>query len=256
LLTSPQTEGAGELSTTLSGFGHLRVLGTFRQCPSEAELSRFLQVAGPAIVFLSTEDTRRALELGLAIDRAGIGTQVVALSSACDPQVLVESMQVEIRESLSMPLDLDRLNEAVYRITEVLERKPLAFRTTDGVFSFLPAKPGDGASTVALNVSSATARRSLGKTVLTDFGLNLGIVAFLLKMTNGHTVLDAIDVADRLDDALWDNLVLKRDGMDLLCSGRLEPRTEVDPSVAEKILHFSRLSYTYTATWNHSRCCF
>jgi pilus assembly protein CpaE len=244
VVISPQADRTGELSSALSELGHVRVLRTFGQYPSEEELSRFLQVAGPAIVFLGTEDTRCALELALAIDRAGTGAQVVLLGTARDPQVLVESMQVGIREFLSLPLDGDQLNEAVCRITEVLERRPLAFRSTDAVFSFLPAKPGDGASTVALNVSSAIARRTPGKTLLADFDLNLGIVSFLLKITNGRSVLDALNVADRMDDAMWDGLVLKRDDMDVLCSGRLDPRNEVDPTPAAKILQFARRIYS------------
>jgi len=244
IVISPKADHTGELSSALSELGHVRVLRTFRQYPSEEELARFLQVACPAIVFLGTEDARRALGLALAIDRAGTGAQVVALSAACDPQVLVESMQVGIREVLTLPLDADRVNETVCRITEVLERKPLAFRSTDAVFSFLPAKPGDGASTVALNVTSAIARRSQGKTLLADFDLNLGMVSFLLKITNGRSVLDAVSVANRMDDTLWDNLVLKRDSMDVLCSGRLEPRSEVDLSPVEKLLHFARRSYS------------
>lgn len=243
VVISPHADRSGGLSDRLIEFGRVRVLRTYEEYPSQEELCRFLQVAGPAIVFLSTEDTRRALGLAVAIDRAGTGAQVVALSSARDPQVLVESMQVGIREFLSLPLDADRLNEAVCRIAEVLERRPLTFKSTDAVFSFLPAKPGDGASTVALNVSAAIARCSQGKTLLADLDLNHGMVSFLLKVTNGRSVLDALDVADRLDDTVWDNLVLKRDNMDVLCSGRLEQRKEVDLSGAEKVLHFARRTY-------------
>jgi Flp pilus assembly CpaE family ATPase len=165
IVISPQADCTGELSASLSELGHVRVFRTFQQYPSEEELDRFLHIAGPSIVFLSAEDTRRALELALAIDRAGTGTQVVVLSSARDPQVLVECMQVGIREFLSLQLDPDRVYETVCRITDILERKPLAFKTTDALFAFLPAKPGDGASTLAVNVSSAIARRSPGKTL-------------------------------------------------------------------------------------------
>jgi pilus assembly protein CpaE len=167
----------------------------------------------------------------------------VVLGTVCDLQFLVASMQAGIREFLSLPLDPDRVPEAVSRIAEILERKPLAFRSTDAVFSFLPAKPGDGASTVAVNVSSAISRCSPGKILLADFDLNVGAISFLLKITNGRSVLDALSVADRMDDVLWDNLVLKRDSMDVLCSGRLEPSTEIDLSLAEKILHFARRLY-------------
>ena len=72
------------------------------------------------------------------------------------------------------------------RIAEVLARKPLAFTATDDVFSFLPAKPGDGTSTVALNVSHAIARKSQTRTLIANFDLNLGMVSFLLKISNGN----------------------------------------------------------------------
>jgi pilus assembly protein CpaE len=203
----------------------------------------FFQVACPAIVFLGTDDTRSALELARATDLAATGTQVVILGAACDPEFLVASMQVGIREFLSLPLQPDRLHEAVCRISEILQRNPLTFKSTETVFSFLPAKPGDGASTVAVNVSSAIARCSKGRTLLADFDLSLGAISFLLKITNGHSVLDALAVADRMDEALWDNLVLKRESMDVLCSGRLEPHNEIDVSQAGGVLHFARRSY-------------
>jgi pilus assembly protein CpaE len=244
IVISPQADCHGELSANLTELGYLRVLRTFRQYPSEEEFTRFIQAACPAVVFLGTEDTRSALGLARATELAGTGTQVVVLGAACDPQFLVASMQAGIREFLSLPLDPDRLREAVCRISEILQRNPLAFKSTDTVFSFLPAKPGDGATTVAVNVSSAIARCSQGKTLLADFDLSLGAVSFLLKITNGHSVLDALAVAERMDEALWDNLVLKRESMDVLCSGRIEPRNEIDVFKAETILHFARRLYT------------
>lgn len=245
IVISPKADRAGELSAILKDLAHVRILRSFADYPSEQELERFLQAAGPSIIFLGLEDGRHAaLRLASAIDRAGTGAQVVVLNDIDDQSVLIESMKVGIREFLSLPLNPDRVNEAMCRVIEVLERKPLVFKSTDAVFSFLPAKPGDGASTVALNVCSAIARRSEGETLLADFDLNLGMVSFLLKITNGHSVLDALNLVDRLDSGVWDNLVLQIDKMDVLCSGRLEPRNEVDLSPAEKILHFARRCYS------------
>ncbi|MEI9814250.1 MAG: hypothetical protein WDO18_17100 [Acidobacteriota bacterium] len=102
---------------------HVRVLQSFIQYPSEQELKRFMQVAGPAIVFLDADDTSQALPLALAIDRSGTGAQVVVFGGTCDRQVLVESMKVGVREFLSIPIEPSRLEEAVRRISEVLERK-------------------------------------------------------------------------------------------------------------------------------------
>jgi pilus assembly protein CpaE len=245
IVISPKADRNGELSAILKDLAHVRILRSFDKQPSEQELERFLQVAGPSIIFLGIEEDQGAtLRLAAAIDRAETGAQVVVLSNVDDQWVLIESMKAGIREFLTLPLKPDRVNEAMCRIIEVLERKPLAFKSTDAVFSFLPAKPGDGASTVALNVCAAIARRSDGETLLADFDLNLGMVSFLLKITNGHSVLDALNMADRMDSGIWDNLVLQRDKMDVLCSGRLEPRNEVDLSPADKLLHFARRCYS------------
>jgi pilus assembly protein CpaE len=195
------------------------------------------------MVFLATEELDRAIGLALAIDRSGTGTQIIALDRTCDPSVLVEIMRAGIREFLPLPINPSRLAEAVARVTDVLVRKPLAFKSTEEVFSFLPAKPGDGTSTVALNASAAIARRSGGRTLIVDFDLNLGMISFLLKITNGRSVLDAVSVADALDNTIWDNLVLKRDDLDVLCSGRLDSRNTLNPAQAEKVLYFVKRTY-------------
>jgi pilus assembly protein CpaE len=244
IVISPQADCTGDLSANITKLGHVRVLRSFQRYPSAEEMGHFLQTSCPAIVFLGAEDTPRALELALAIDRTGTGAQVVVVSSNCDPQFLVASMQVGIREFLSLPIDLDRLNETVGRIADVLERKPLAFRSTDAVFSFLPAKAGDGASTVALNVASAIARSCPGKTLLADFDLTQGMISFLLKISNSHSVIDALGVADHLDETLWRNLVMERDNLDILCSGRFDPTSAADLSLADQVLTFAKRSYS------------
>ncbi len=244
VIVSPRADSAEELSGALHELGLVRIIRTFPNYPSEPDLASFIQATGPAVVFLGTEDLDRAIGLALAVDRSGTGTQVVAVDKTCDPQALVAIMRAGIREFLPLPLRPGLLRSAVDRIAEVLQRKPLAFVSTDEVFSFLPAKPGDGTSTIALNASAAIARRSTGRTLLGDFDLNLGMVSFLLKITNGRSVIDAVGFAERLDDTVWDNLVLKRDDLDVLCSGRLDPGNVLNPSDVESVLHYARRSYS------------
>jgi pilus assembly protein CpaE len=241
VIVSPEAATADALEAAV--LGRVRILRTLTYYPSEPELTRFIQATGPAMVFLTTEELDRAIGLALAIDRSGTGTQVIAVDRSCDPNVLVEIMRAGIREFLSLPIDSERLAEALARVADVLARKPLAFKSTEEVYSFLPAKPGDGTSTVALNASAAIARRSRGRTLIVDFDLNLGMISFLLKITNGRSVLDAVSVADTLDSAIWDNLVLKRDELDVLCSGRLDARNTLNPAQVEKVLYFVKRTY-------------
>lgn len=244
VIISPETDITLQLTAGLTELRQVRIVGTFNRYPTAEELIRFVQTSGPAIVFLSTQDATQAVALALAVDRSGTGTQVVPVNRTCDPQVLMEIMRAGIREFLSLPLDPVKLSESVARITEVLLRKPLAFTSTEAVFSFLPAKPGGGTSTVALNMASAIARVSEERTLIADFDLNLGMISFLLKITNGHSILDAVENTDNLDESVWNNLVVKRGTLDVLSSGRLNPGNTLEPSDVAKVLHFARRAYT------------
>src|SRR5262249_16324346 len=133
--------------------------------------------------------------------------------------------------------------EALKRIAAILERKPVTVHSTDDVFSFLSAKAGDGTSTAALNISAALARGSDARTLIADFDLNLGMVSFLLQITQGRSILDAIEHVGRLDDTLWNTLVAKRDGLEILGSGRLNSGSTLDRSKLEEVLHFARRTY-------------
>ncbi len=234
----------GDLPAKLQELTHVRIVRTFPDYPTEADFTRYLKLTGPALVFLSTEDAYRAITLALAVDHSGIGTQIVAAGEPCDPQILLEIMRAGIREFVPIPIDSRRLTEAVARVSEVLSRKPLAFHSTDAVYSFLPAKPGDGTSTVVLNTGCCLARRPNHRTLIADFDLNLGMVSFLLKITHGHSVLDAVRLADRLDEDVWIGLITKREDLDVLCSGRLTPGNTLDSSKVEDVLHFAKRFYS------------
>src|SRR5579871_2446495 len=234
----------GDLPARLQELAHVRIVRTFPDYPSEADLTRYLKLTGPALVFLSTADAHHAITLALAVDHSGIGTQIVAVGEPCDPQILLEIMRAGIREFVPIPIDSRRLTEAVARVCEVLSRKPLSFHSTDAVYSFLPAKPGDGTSTVVLNTGCCLARRPNHRTLIADFDLNLGMVSFLLKITHGHSVLDAVRLADRLDEDVWNGLITKREDLDVLCSGRLTPGNTLDSSKVEDVLHFAKRFYS------------
>ena len=156
---------------------------------------------------------------------------------------MVDIMRAGIREFVPIPLDTGLLAEAIGRVTEIVQRKPLTSHSTDAVYSFLPAKPGDGTSTVALNTSFAIVRHFQARTLIMDLDLNLGMVSFLLKITSGRSVLDAAGFADNLDETVWNDLISERAGLDVLCSGRLDPGSVLDPSRAEDVVHFARRAY-------------
>ena len=90
------------------------------------------------------------------------------------------------------------------------------------VFAFIGAKGGVGATTVAVNVATALAKRSPGSTLLIDLNVACGDAAVFLGAEPRFSVMDALENVQRLDAAFFSGLVVRtKSGLDLLgASGR------------------------------------
>jgi pilus assembly protein CpaE len=212
--------------------------------PSEVEVIRFLQAHAPSIMFVDFESVETALGIVSVIERTHPGTQVIALQGGrYDPEVLMKAMRVGIREVLEFPLNPDTVKESLKRVLEILKQRPLSIRTTESLFCFLPAKPGGGASTIAVNTSSMLAKLSGEKTLLMDLDLSNGVSSFLLKLNNSNSVCDALERASQMDDSLWADLTTSRGDLDILGSGTFRTRGEVHSDPLLQILGYVRRRY-------------
>jgi Flp pilus assembly CpaE family ATPase len=61
------------------------------------------------------------------------------------------------------------------------------------LYTFLPAKPGVGTSTIALSTSCALAEEMNAHTLLMDCDLAAGAIQFLLKLGQSASVIDAVN---------------------------------------------------------------
>jgi len=112
-----------------------------------------------------------------------------------------------------------------------------------GVISFLPAKPGVGTSTLALNTAIALSKIVDNNVLLADLDLNSGLIGFMLKLDNVYTIYEAAKNADKLDEHLWPQLVASHESLDVLPAGRLDPQTRIEPSQVRTLLSFARRFY-------------
>lgn len=109
----------------------------------------------------------------------------------------------------------------------------------------LGAKGGCGVTTVACHLAAELSRQTGVKTLLADFDLVTGTVGFLMKATSPHSVLEAADMADRLDLHSWQAVVSSAGpNLDILAApatlaGRTPPRKER----LAHLLKFARLNY-------------
>jgi pilus assembly protein CpaE len=195
------------------------------------------------VVFLSVESLREAIEVATALEANFPGIQMIALGRSREAHILEELLRTEVREFLSLPFRRDLLVDAIKRAQRALERKPPVIGATDRIYSFLPAKAGVGASTIALNASIAAATIPGAKVLLSDFDLCSGVIQFMLKMEARFSVIEAATRASEMDENIWAGLVASTRGLDVLGPGDGNPYQRLEPVQVKYLLDFARRQY-------------
>ena len=243
LVISPDKELAESLSQILARLGSVAIVRHLDSFPEAAELGRVVRAVAPQVAFISVESMSKVVSTIKEMDTLAPGIQYIAISRDCDPQVLLDAMRVGIREFLTAPFQPNAVHESVSRVAASLEKKPLKINTTNDIYSFLPAKAGCGASTLALNVSVALSKGSDTSVVLSDFDMNSGMMRFMLKLTNEFSVSDACEHSMNMDESLWPQLVTRLGGLDVLHAGKLNPNLRIEGTQIRHLIDFMRRNY-------------
>jgi len=194
------------------------------------------------IVIIDFVDPKRAMLVARAVDgRAEFA--VLAVGGGSTREDVLQLMRAGIREVL--PEDSpEELRQAARR---ALAKLTSTEEQAAQVFSFVPAKPGCGATTLATHASSAAARMTKDPTLLLDFDIRLGVTSFLLKAGGNHTVMDALQQADRLDPDLWASMVSQCGNLHVVGSGPVNPAVHIAPERFTQIIDFASQIYTTLA---------
>lgn len=239
----PNRELRGLTEAALEPIGGLTLLRAFDHYPTPIELSRFLRAQGPNLVFVSVESVKEALATNTELESSCPGIQIIAIEHTCEPQVLLEVMRSGVREFLTPPFERALVMDALRRVQEVLERKPVAMESTDLLYSFLPSKAGVGTSTIALNTAVALSKIQKTRAFLGDFDLSSGMVRFMLKLENTYSVIDAAERSDDIDEQFWPQLITSMGSLDILHAGKMNPNFRMEPGQMRNLLQFVRRNY-------------
>ena len=239
----PDQELSRRLEKALSETEHVNVVRVMDHYPGTIEVLRCLRAQAAEILFLSFESVVDALDTVKAIEAEAGSVQVVAIHRRMDSALLRESMRSGIREFLVDPFEPSAVMESLAHIKALLERRPTSYESTNEILSFLPSKAGAGASTLALNISAALARKPGTNVLLSDFDLNSGMMRFMMKLSNSFSVTDAIENASRMDDQLWPQLVSKFEQLEVLNAGPVNPSYRIEPGQIRSLVAFMRRNY-------------
>lgn len=239
-IISPDQQLGASLERALVETRVAAVVANLSHYPDAVELEQLLVERGVEAVMLSYESPHRFAAAASYLEKKASGLPIAAVVSSADPATLLELMRVGVREVLTPPFHQEKLREALGRIQRLIDSRR---QTIDRLYSFLPAKAGVGATTVALNTAVALSRLPDTNVLLIDFDLHNGIAAFLLKLSPRYTVVDALERADRLDQDIWAKLAWPVGTLDLLPAGRLAPEAQVEPERLQMLLAFARRFY-------------
>jgi pilus assembly protein CpaE len=215
--------------------------------PSGAVLGRALRTFSPHAVFLSFEQVETAIAVVRFLEAEAEGLPVVGLHGVANPALLLQALRAGAREFLVPPFSPQQTGEVLQGLRSLLRKAPLSYAATQHIYSFLPAKPGAGTSTVALNIAAALAREGNMKVLLSDLDLTCGMIRFLLKLPQSTSIVDALARASEMDVTLWPQLVSHRDGIDVLHSGGVNPQAFFDAAQFQGLIDFARTSYNALA---------
>ncbi|MGH9668141.1 MAG: hypothetical protein ACRD9L_27290, partial [Bryobacteraceae bacterium] len=183
LVVSPDSILAESLVRALEQVAGVAVLRVVDHYPGSAELAKILQAQSPDLIFLGAQDAKRAAGLACSVDTRA---QIVATHADLQSAVLLPLMQAGVREFVTPPFERQPLQDAIARVKALLDRNPPAAAEGD-IFSFLPSKPGVGATTLAVNASAAVARLPGASAMLADFDLGSGMVRLMLRLRKSYS---------------------------------------------------------------------
>lgn len=164
-------------------------------------------------------------------------TVVVPYAKVPPPDSSVRTLGVLAGPVLTPPFDADELDRAL--------RAALRRRASTGaslVLAILPAKPGDGASTLAINLAGATANTFRKRTLYIEADLRSGAICYRLQLQPRLPLGDIFVNAGNLMEG-WSGAVSPSHGFDVLPTGGSPQTMRGSRWDFYRLLRFAREQY-------------
>lgn len=148
-------------------------------------------------------------------------TTLIAVSSAAEPDLILEAMRAGCSEYLTKPVAADQLSDALDRLrTRLGVRRKAAPKSLGRILALLGARGGAGTTTLAVHLGCFLVRQYGKKTLILDEHRRLGHVSLYLGEDRAHYhFYELVRNIARLDQALLQGFVIHHDScLDILPS--------------------------------------
>jgi pilus assembly protein CpaE len=218
------------------------ILRKCEEYPTPEHLARLIRIHAPNVVFISLQEPAIATELVHRIRAEAPGMPIVAVNELCDADVLLHAVRLGVQDFMSVSSAVSA-RECFDRIRARLSRESPLVGATDRVYCFLPAKPGVGTTTLAVNTALRIAQSGQERVFLGDFDIGCGIVQFLLRLQTEYSIQDATLRVHELDENLWPQIAHSRGNLDIVCSGPVRVNNTIDALNARRLIEYLRRTY-------------
>lgn len=229
---------AKALDDLATNSGHVTICRVFNSRIGPYVAARALNSSDCDLFFCDFRDWETTSAVAKAVSAQCPSTAIIGLAS---------QSRVEIeRQAIALGVDLLIVSTITQEAFEnAIER---AIHSVPGgmpenLIAFMPAKAGSGCTTVALN-TAGNLRNALGQRVLLIEGdLQSGTLATLMNRTPEYSLSDVIMKADQLDSSLWNQLIIRTQGIDLLLRLPLHERHHLPWIHYHQLLRFLKPRY-------------
>ncbi|MEP7364749.1 MAG: AAA family ATPase [Acidobacteriota bacterium] len=246
IVISPYEQLIQQLEASLAATGEsIEMAKEYRRYPTSDELTRVINGLGANVIFLDLDSMTSSTRILEAVEKLPTRPAIVAIHNSTT--AIVDAMRLGIRDYLISPFDQPMVNSCVKLLMGLLDPKTgyAPIQSGTKVIAFLPAKPGAGASTVALNTCAALAVTQ--RTLIVDADPFNGQLAFMLKQDNSFSIRHALDRAAELDEDVWDKMVRSFGQLDVLSGEDYLGAHEASAAPLKRVLDFARAYYDVVA---------
>ena len=157
-IISTETSVRELFTSALEEHPQVEALWTLSEYPAPSDLARINEIPNGCVVYLDFGDPLRARAIAAELDRKYQKAGTIAVHTNEHGTDLRDLMQLGVRELITAPFDRVEIQRAFERASRKLRKNSVQEEETASIFAFLPARPGSGATTIALHSAAAAAR--------------------------------------------------------------------------------------------------
>jgi pilus assembly protein CpaE len=214
-----------------------------RSYPSPRDLGGSIGGGDLHVCFLdAVSDPEQALQLLSEMSRVGPAIQVVALLSGNDPDAMLRCLRSGATDFLIQPFTGEQIEGVLAKLARAQQAEG-GGKEPAKVMVVMPAKGACGASTIACNLAFQWKRHGAKRILLADLDPLTGTMSFLLKIKSIYSFVDVLVRGAELDHDLWNSMVTKVQGIDVLLAPEVLVEGANDLRDPSAILDYARQNY-------------